>query len=73
MAFYKMKLFGSYTGLKSGIAYHFDKDQIIEAPQGEFNNSIAEFSEKREIEVSGKHVETAAMNPKAEKRKGKGK
>ena len=73
MAFYKMKLYGSYTGIKSGILHHFDKGQIIEAPEGEFHESVAEVSSKREVEVSGEKVETASVKPKVEKRKRKGK
>jgi hypothetical protein len=72
MAIHKMKLFGSYTGLKSGITHHFDKDEIIEAPEGEFHESVAEIASKREVEISGQKVETASIQPKVEKRKRKG-
>lgn len=38
---YKMKYFGSATG-KSGMTYHFDKDQQVEAPTGEFSKEVAD-------------------------------
>lgn len=36
---YKMNFFGSLIG-SSGKTYHFDKDEIVEAPQGEFSSSL---------------------------------
>ena len=41
-----MKYFGSVVGLISGNIYHFDKDEIIEAKEGEFNSDVGEAVEK---------------------------
>jgi hypothetical protein len=62
-----MKFSGSASG-KSGKHYRFNKGEIIDAPQGEFNDSIAEASEKVEKKVSKKVVETASVKRKSEKR-----
>jgi hypothetical protein len=40
---YKMKIYGSFTGLKSGKLYHFDKGELIDAPEGEFDDSVSDF------------------------------
>lgn len=42
MVKYKFKYFGSSVGLVTKSIYHFDKDQIKEAPLGEFSEDIAE-------------------------------
>jgi hypothetical protein len=42
MAKYKFKYFGSAEGLGTKQIYHFDKDQVMEAPLGEFTKDIAE-------------------------------
>lgn len=69
---YKMKFFGSVTGGVSGHTRHFDKGQIIEAPEGEFNEATAEAmpeAEKREVEVSeGKKAETQSFKNPGKKR-----
>ena len=76
MAHYKMKYFGSAQG-KSGKDYHFGKGDIIEAPEGEFSESVAEDvsadfkeakKERKTVKVSGKEAETASKEPKSEKR-----
>lgn len=68
MAVFKMKVYGGYVGNKSSISYHFDKNQIIEAPSGEFPEEIAEESKKISVDILGKDVETSAIEPKVEKR-----
>ena len=39
---YKMKSFGGAHGIKSKTFRSFDRDQIIEAEEGEFDESLAE-------------------------------
>ena len=73
MAHYKMKFFGS---LQDGdITKHFDKDEVVEFKTN-VHESLGEKvdapkEEKKNVEVAGKEVETAAKEPKAEKRKRK--
>ena len=73
MVKYKMKYGGGIDGKKSGRYHSFNKDQIIEAPEGEFSELeaevIKEVAEKKSVEVSGKEVETASVKPKSQKRK----
>lgn len=46
-----MKFFGSVDGKVSGLTKHFDKDQIVEAPEGEFDEATADLvSEDQELE-----------------------
>lgn len=73
MAHYKMKFFGSSKGKKSDLTRHFDKGQIIEAPEGEFDESVAErINPKKEVkestEVAGKEVETSMRKRRGSKR-----
>lgn len=64
-----MKYFGSVDGKASGLTRHFDKDQIIEAPEGEFDEATAdvltEEVEKKSVDISeGIKAETASFkNP----------
>lgn len=63
---YKMKFFGSALGKVSGLTRHFDKGQVIEALQGEFDESTAEEVsevEKKEVKIAEKPVETASVKP----------
>ena len=66
---FKMKYYGSFAGLMSGKSYHFDKDQIIEAPEGDFDEltGLVE-STKRTVNISSTEVETAAIAPQTSKR-----
>jgi hypothetical protein len=51
MVKYRMKFFGSVDGKVSGLTKHFDKDQIVEAPEGEFDEATADLvSEDQELE-----------------------
>ena len=72
MAQFKMKYGGGIDGKKSGRYHSFNKGQIIEAPDGEFDEAdaekLSESVEKKKAEVSGKEVETAAVKPKSLKR-----
>lgn len=56
---YKMKFFGSAEGKVSGLTRHFDKGQVIEAPEGEFDESMAEKVadkvEKKEADIAGQN------------------
>jgi hypothetical protein len=66
--FYRMKFFGSLQGRKTNKDYTFDRDQIVEAPEGEFDESEAYVGERAEVIVAGEVVETAMNEPKVERR-----
>jgi hypothetical protein len=53
MAKFRMKYFGSAEG-KSGKTYHFDKDQIIEAKEGEFDEVTADLVAEEKKKDEGK-------------------
>lgn len=75
---YKMKFYGSVDGKVSGLTRHFDKDQIIDAPEGEFDETSAEIldekagkdlEEKKEAQITeGKKAETASFKSPGKKR-----
>lgn len=62
---YCMKYYGSAVG-KSGKTYHFDKDEVLEADKGEFDESTAEeLAEekpaKKTVKRAGTKAETASV------------
>ena len=46
---YKMKSFGGAHGIKSKTFRSFDRDQIIEAEEGEFDESLAELVKEEKV------------------------
>lgn len=63
-----MKIFGMLQGNKTGKDYLVSKDQVIEAPDGEFHEDDAYIVERKSVSIAGEDVETAAMEPKVERR-----
>ena len=74
-----MKFYGSITGKKTKSKsgrpkeYHVDAGQIVEAPEGEFDESVAEIisesEERKSVQISeGEVAETASFKSPGKKR-----
>lgn len=70
-----MRYYGSCSG-RSGASYQFDKNQIITAPDNEFEEKTAEdisgdFEERKVIEINGDSVETSSFKKRGRPKKNK--
>ncbi len=70
-----MRYYGSCSG-QSGASYQFDKNQIITAPDNEFEENTAEdisgdFEERKVIEINGDNVETSSFKKRGRPKKNK--
>lgn len=70
MVKFKMKIYGSFTGVKSGKAFFFGKGDTIETVSGDFPEHLAEIiQEVKEVKNAGKEkVETSMKKEKKETR-----